>query len=215
MVRAGGTRTALRAARRLAVVAMVAVTAAACAPSTTPDATPSAGVAVSDADCLAPQVLGRLGLTLDPSLAATTTDEPEVTAGRVPDGFVPVGVLVCQVGGQMRDSAGTWTAVTATSREGSAADMSALGAGLDAAAGPRPGTDASGTASPSCGPAGSPVVLWLLDAMDRAVLSDVAIDGCDETSAQVRAALDRMPVTGTVDHPVQLVAPAQPVTSAP
>jgi hypothetical protein len=52
------------------------------------------------------------------------------------------------------------------------------------------------------------MVLWLLDAMGRAVLSDVVADGCGVRSSQVLAALERIPVTGVVDHPVQLVAPA-------
>jgi len=201
-VRQPGTRGVAVVAVGLAV-ALLATGCAAAAPG--PQASP--GVAVASPDCLAPQVLGRLGLTLDPALAAQATPRPDVTAGAVPAGFVPAGVLACQVGGQMRDSAGTWTAVTATSREGSTADVAALVTALDAAAAGRTGP-AAPTPAASCGAAGAPVVLWLLDAMGSAVLSAAAVDGCDDGSARVRAALDRMPVTGVVDQPVQLVAAA-------
>ena len=156
------------------------------------------------ADCLAPAVLDRLGLTLDPSLAAKATHAPDLTAGRVPTGFVPTSVMECQVGGQMRDSAGTWTAVTVTSREGSVADVAALVAVLDGTA---KGTGAADLAATSCGPGAAPVVLWLLDTLDRAVLSDATLDACG--GDPVRAALERIPVTGVVDQPVALVAPAR------
>jgi hypothetical protein len=216
MGRAGRVRTGeppasrrARATARVRVVAGLAVVvavAAACSPAAAPGTPLPTAVVVSQADCLAPQVLDRLGLTLDPSLAAKATHAPELTAGRLPAGFVPTSVTVCQVGGQMRDSAGTWTAVTVTSREGSAAGVSALVAALDGAAVRTGGPDAAAT--PSCGPEGRPVVLWLLDAMDRAVLSDVTVDGCGTLSREVGAALDRIPVTGVVDQPVALVAPA-------
>jgi hypothetical protein len=200
-------RTSAPVAARVRVVAglaAVVAVAAACSPAAAPGPLPTA-VVVSQADCLAPQVLDRLGLTLDPSLAAKATHAPEITAGRVPPGFVPTSVTVCQVGGQMRDSAGTWTAVTVTSREGSAAGISALVAALDGAA-VRTGTpDVAATSS--CGPEGRPAVLWLLDPMDRAVLSDVTVAGCGALSREVGAALDRIPVTGVVDQPVALVAP--------
>lgn len=200
-------RPGVRVGAATAAGLTVALLAAGCAPTAAPDPQASPGVAVASPDCLSPQVLGRLGLTLDPALAAQSTPLPEVTAGAVPDGFVPAGVLACQVGGQMRDSAGTWTAVTATSREGSVADVAALVTALDA-----PDVSAAGSAEPapaaSCGAAGAPVVLWLLDAMGRAVLSAAAVDGCSDGSARVRAALDRIPVTGVVDQPVQLVAAA-------
>lgn len=209
MARAGRVRTAAARRRALAWVetltgaALVAVLAAACSPAAPGTPLPTA-VVVSQADCLAPPVLDRLGLTLDPSLAAKATHAPEVTAGRLPAGFVPTSVMECQVGGQMRDSAGTWTAVTVTSREGSAADVAALVTALDGTAGR---TGAADVAATSCGPDGARVVLWLLDAMDRAVLSDVTVDGCD-VGDRVHAALERIPVTGVVDQPVALVAPA-------
>ncbi len=197
-------RPSLRPAARerlLAGAAAIVALAAACSPAAAPGTPIPTAVVVTQADCLAPQVLDRLGLTLDPSLAAKATHAPEVTAGRVPAGFVPTSVMACQVGGQMRDSAGTWTAVTVTSREGSGADVSALVAALAGSA------RAGGT--PSCGTDAGPVVLWLLDAMDRAVLSDAAVDGCGDLSDQVHAALDRIPVTGVVDQPVALVTPTR------
>lgn len=188
--------------RVLVPVALVAV-ATACGPTTATTSAPTASV-VPRADCLAPEVLDQLGLTLDPSLAVKASQPVESLAGTVPDGFVPTSVLVCQVGGQMRDSAGTWTAVTATSREGSAADTAALAAAIaaDEHTGPPP-------APSSCGPDDRPAVLWLLDAVDRAVRPALATDGCGAPDAAVRAALDRLPVTGVVDHPVQLVSPAR------
>ncbi|OJV82331.1 MAG: hypothetical protein BGO37_04970 [Cellulomonas sp. 73-92] len=200
MVRAGRAR-----AGAVAGAALLVAVAAACSPAAAPGTPLPTAVVVPQADCLAPAVLDRLGLTLDPSLAARATHAPDLTAGRVPAGFVATSVVQCQVGGQMRDSAGTWTAVTVTSREGSAADVAALVAALDGTA---RRTGAADVAT-SCGPDAAPVVLWLLDTMDRAVLSDVAVDGCGGVGDQVRAALERIPVTGAVDQPVALVAAAR------
>lgn len=120
----------------------------------------------------------------------------------MPDGFAPTSVLVCQVGGQMRDGVGTWTAVTATSRDGSATDMAALVAALDGAVGSSSGP---GPAR-SCSPSDHPMVLWLLDALDRAVRPTVAVDGCGAPTAALQAALDRLAVTDAVDRPVELLS---------
>lgn len=147
------------------------------------------------ADCLAPEVLADLGLNLDPSLAAGTSHSPAAEPGSVPDDFAPTGVLECQVGGQMRDGAGTWTAVTATSREGSPDDLAALVAALaESAASPAP-----------CADDAAPLAVWLVDAIERAVRPGVPEGACG-TPATVRAALDRLTVTGVVDHPVELIA---------
>ena len=208
MSRAGRARTGVapapRRTRAAALAVSVALLAAACGPSSAAGSTARTAVVASEADCLAPEVLGELGLTLDPSLAARATHTPAPTAGRIPADFVPTGVLVCQVGGQMRDGAGTWTAVTATTREGSAADVSALAVTLD--------REAAATDSPSpaasCASDERPVVLWLLDAMERAVRASLAVDGCGAPRPEVRTALDRLAVTGVVDRPVELVAPA-------
>ena len=204
-VRAGASRVPALPAVARVVAALALVTGlAACSNAGASGAPIPAAVVASEADCLAPQVLDQLGLTLDPSLAARAMHTAAPAAGRVPDGFVPTSVLVCQVGGQMRDSAGSWTAVTATSREGSGADVSAVVAALTRSA----GSNAPAPAS-SCAPGDPRVVLWLLDATDRAVLPHLVPDACGGLNAAVRSAVDRLPVTGEVDHPVQLMAPAR------
>lgn len=102
----------------------------------------------------------------------------------------------------MPDGVGTWTAVTATSRDGSATDMAALVAALDGAVGSSSGP---GPAR-SCSPSDHPMVLWLLDALDRAVRPTVAVDACGAPTAALRTALDRLAVTGAVDRPVELLS---------
>lgn len=195
---------AARRARALVAAGLVALLAA-CGSSAAGGSADQAAIA-SEADCLAPEVLGQLGLTLDPSLAARASHTPAPTAGRVPDDFVATGVLECQVGGRMRDGAGTWTAVTATSREGSSADVSALVAALDGTRSTG-SVDAPAAAAASCAAEDGPVVLWLLDAMGRAVRPSLGVDGCGGPTAAVRAALGRLAVTDVVDRPVELVTP--------
>jgi hypothetical protein len=199
-----------RAARRrralapLAAAGLLAGLAACSTPAGGGTTTAAAGVA-PEADCLAPEVLGELDLALDQSLAARASHAPAPAAGRVPDDFVPTAVLECQVGGQMRDGAGTWTAVTATSREGSAADVAALVTVLDG----EPATGgAPGGADASCAPEGRALVLWLLDAMNRAVRPSLGGDACGGPPPGLLAALARLPVTAVVDHPVALLPPA-------
>ncbi|HEY0117151.1 MAG TPA: hypothetical protein VGC04_00050 [Cellulomonas sp.] len=207
--RVTATRRAAAAARvrALAAMVLVALVAAACGPSSASGSMIGVAVVTSAADCLAPEVLGQLGLTLDPSLAARVSHTPAPEAGRIPDGFVPTGVLECQVGGQMRDGAGTWTAVTATSRDGSAADVSALVAALDRETAVAGAAAAPTAVAASCAPQDRPVVLWLLDATDRAVRPSLSVDGCGAPRPELKAALDRLAVTGAVDHPVELVTP--------
>lgn len=195
---------ATRRTRSLAAVALVAVLAG-CAPSSAAGPTSPTAAVASEADCLAPEVLDELGLTLDPTLAAKASHTPAPTAGLVPGDFVPTTVLECRVGGQMRDSAGTWTAVTATSREGSAADMAAVVAALGSTAATGAGGAGEGS---SCSPDDRPLVLWLLDAMDRAVRPATALDGCGGPTPELRATLERLTVTGVVDRPVERVTPA-------
>ena len=194
--------------RALAAAALVVLAVAGCGPSSGAGSAARTAAVSAEADCLAPEVLGELGLTLDPSLAARASHTPAPTAGRVPDSFVAATVLECQVGGQMRDSAGTWTAVTATSREGSTADVSALVAALDRAQRDA-SSGAAAAATPSCESDDRPLVLWLLDAMGRAVRPMLTLDGCGAPQPEVRAALDRLAVSGVVDHPVELVAPSR------
>lgn len=206
MGRAGRERTgrAPATARTVAAFALVALLASCGSSGATgsPAADTEeaqAAVVVPSADCLAPEVLQALGLRLDASLAATASSrETAAVPGTVPAGFDATGVLVCEVGGQMLDGAGTWTAVTATSRDGSAADLAAV---VTALAAPGPAADAP------CERA-APVVVWLVDAMDRAIRPQVPVDACGAPSAAVLAALDRLAVTGVVDRPVELVAPS-------
>ncbi len=205
MGRAGRERTghAPAAARALGAVALVALLAScgssgAVASGAADAQEARAAVVVPSADCLAPEVLDALGLRLDASLAATASSRAATAVpGAVPDDFDPTGALVCQVGGKMLDGAGTWTVVTATSREGSAADLAAVVAALAAPV----ATDVRCEQR-------APIALWLVDAMDRAVRPVVPVDSCGAPSAAVLAALGRLAVTGVVDHPVELVAPS-------
>ncbi len=158
----------------------------------------AAAVVVSKADCLAPEVLDELGLELDAGLAARASHAPAPERGRVPDDFVPAAVVECEVGGRMRDSAGTWTAVTVTWRDGSATGLSRL---VDA-------FDEPAVTPVPCQGAPRRMVIWLVDAAGRAVLPDVALDGCGAPSEAVLDALDRLEVTDREDHPVEMRTPA-------
>jgi hypothetical protein len=117
-------------------------------------------------------------------------------------------VLVCQVGGHVRDSAGTWTAVTATSRDGSPADVASLVATLDRQIAATAGAGVPSPDPSTCAGQAKPVVLWLLDAIDRAVRPSVPVDSCGSPARELLTALDRLTVTGVVDQPVQLVTPS-------
>jgi len=200
-----GTARVRRAAVLAGALAAALVGPSACAPSPATSRQAEATVVGSAADCLAPEVLDELGLTLDPSLAARASHAPAPTPGRVPDDFDATRVVVCQVGGQMRDSAGTWTAVTATSREGADGDVAALVAALAAAASAAPGAPAG---TDPCDSEAARLVLWLVDAIDRTVLPVVPVDACGGPTQAVLDALDSLAVTAVADHPVELVVPA-------
>lgn len=208
MDRAGRGRTGRAPAilRALAGTAGLALLAACGSPGGSAGGEAEAGAAlavvVPGADCLAPEVLDELGLRLDPSLAEAASHDTTAEPGAVPDDFEPTGVLTCEVGGRMLDGAGTWTAVTATTREGTAAQTAALVAAL-AAPPPTVGTPAA--AECASRPAFD---LWLLDAMDRAVRPNVPRDACGAPAPGVRAALAALAVTGVVDRPVELVGPS-------
>ena len=116
-------------------------------------------VVVGAADCLSSQVLADLGLVAAGTSGGTGTphaDAPD--AGRVPDGFLPVSVVVCAPGGTLQDSSGTWVALTASRREG---DLEPLVAALR-----RPSAQRGGTCSSAAVVAPS---LWLVDALGRAI----------------------------------------------
>ena len=177
--------TAAVAACALGALAACAMTVAAPAP-----ASPTLGVVIDQPQCRIPEVLADLGLRPDAGLVArphTTAPAADVT----PSGFTAVGVLECAVGGRMRDGAGTWTAVTATSRDGTPDDVAAVIAAL---AEPAPKASCDGEAAR--------LALWLLDALGRGVRIRLPVDECGGVSGPVRDALNHLAATGVRDEPV-------------
>jgi len=180
--------TAAMAACTAGVLAGCVTTVAASAPGS-----PTPGVVVDQPQCRVPEVLADLGLRPDEGLVATPHPTAPV-ADVAPAGFTAVGVLECAVGGRMRDGAGTWTAVTATSRDGAPDDVTAVIAAL---AEPAP--------KESCHGEATPLALWLLDAMGRGVRMRLPLDACGAVSRPVRDALDQLTTTGVRDEPVARV----------
>ena len=185
----------------LALPAAVLLGLAACsaAPAETAQDAPTA-VVVGAADCLSSQVLADLGLVAAGGSGRTGTphaDAPE--AGRVPDDFVPVSVVVCAPGGTLQDSSGTWVALTASRREG---DLDPLVAALR-----RPSAQHGGTCSSA---AVVPPSLWLVDALGRAIRPVWPTDRCGSPQETVTAALDALEETDHEQYPVRLVIPAEP-----
>lgn len=161
--------------------------------------TPTA-VVVGGPDCLSSQVLADLGLVAAGASGRSGTphaDAPE--AGRVPDGFLPVSVVVCAPGGTLQDSSGTWVALTASRREG---DLEPLVAALR-----RPSAQRGGTCS---GAAVVPPSLWLVDALGRAIRPVWPTDRCGSPQEAVSVALDALEETDSEQYPVRLVIPAEP-----
>jgi hypothetical protein len=151
------------------------------------------------ADCLAPQVLSALELVLaENDGKARRTAHPDVPApGRAPDGFVPESVVTCTTGGRLRDSSGTWAAVTQARLEGDLGPLLAL-------------IDRSGTAEAAATCAagdGTRTVVWLVDALGRAVRPLLPVDPCGAPTPAVRQALDALDDTDTNDFPVELIVP--------
>ncbi|KQS99560.1 hypothetical protein [Cellulomonas sp. Leaf395] len=184
----------------LALPAALLLGLAACsAPGERAQDTPTA-VVVGAADCLSSQVLADLGLVAAgaPSGAGSPhADAPE--AGRVPDGFLPVSVVVCAPGGTLQDSSGTWVALTASRREG---DLDPLVAALRRPSAPRGGTcSTAAVEAPS---------LWLVDALGRAVRPVWPTDRCGSPQQAVSTALDALEETDSEQYPVRLVVPAEP-----
>ncbi|KQY24318.1 hypothetical protein ASD16_01855 [Cellulomonas sp. Root485] len=185
----------------LALPAALLLGLAACsaAPAETAQDAPTA-VVVGAADCLSSQVLADLGLVAAGTSGRTGTphaDAPE--AGRVPDDFVPVSVVVCAPGGTLQDSSGTWVALTASRREG---DLDPLVAALR-----RPSAQHGGTCSSA---AVVPPSLWLVDALGRAIRPVWPTDRCGSPQETVTAALDALEETDHEQYPVRLVIPAEP-----
>jgi len=158
------------------------------------------------ADCQSPQVLDALGLTPAPGTAATTPSSatPHADApaeGTVPPSFVAVSALACTPGGQLTDSAGTWSSVRATSGDG---DMKALKAALDL-------PSVEPTPSAACDDV--PLQLWLVDALGRAVRVQVPTDACGVgPRAEVGKALAGLTTTDTATYPVGLLVPSSSPT---
>ncbi|WP_449385723.1 hypothetical protein [Cellulomonas soli] len=171
---------------------VVAAGLASCAACTTSKAdtapTPVAQVAAT-ADCLAPQVLAELGLP-DDVLASRSPHVDAPAAGRVPSDFVAVSVLACALDGTLRDSEGVWSAVTATRLEG---DLDALVTALS-----RPSTSPTQGSPAACVPPDQiPPVLWLVDAMGRAVRAAWPTDPCGAPQPGVDDALGALQETGS------------------
>ena len=184
----------------LVLPAALVVALAACSASGEPAQDTPTAVVVDAADCLSSQVLVDLGLVAAGTSAGTGTphaDAPE--PGRVPDGFLPVSVVVCSPGGTLQDSSGTWVALTASRREG---DLDPLVAALR-----RPSAQRGGTCSSAAVVAPS---LWLVDALGRAIRPMWPTDRCGSPQEAVATALDALEETDSEQYPVRLVIPAEP-----
>ncbi|AEE45182.1 hypothetical protein [Cellulomonas fimi] len=193
----GSPRPRAAAALVVAVVGTLAGCAGA-APEMT-DA-PEARVSVQ-ADCLDGRVVRDLGLVPDEGgSAGASQGVSEVRPGAVPEGFAPVSVLVCSASGTLRSVSGTWAAVTESRREGDLAPL------LDALE--RPSQEPTGTCQASG--AAAPTVLWLVDALGRAVRPVWPTDACGVPVAEVQDALDALDETDSTDYPVERVEPTAP-----
>jgi len=166
--------------------------------TTVPSAVPSTARAITGPDCLAPQVLADLGF--DPDVLTTRSPHGQVPdAGRVPDDFVAVAVLACEVDGTLRDGDGVWSAVTATRLEG---DLDGLLTALRV-----PSATPAGTCN---GAPGAPAVLWLLDALGRAVRPAWPTDRCGAPQPGVTEALAGLEETGRDTYRAVLVQATAP-----
>ncbi|WP_315093905.1 hypothetical protein [uncultured Cellulomonas sp.] len=173
------------------------------APEPAADA-PTAVVAPT-ADCMAPGVLADLGLVSAGQTAEVGTPHADAPGpGRVPDDFLAVEVVVCAPGGTLHDSSGTWTALTASRREG---DLDELVAALRRPSEPRGGTCASAAVVPPA--------LWLVDALGRAVRPVWPTDRCGSPQETVTDALDALEEVGSEQYPVRLLEPAPPTATQP
>ncbi|GIG19462.1 hypothetical protein Cch01nite_01860 [Cellulomonas chitinilytica] len=196
--RAGGGRSgrAVAVPVLLPVLVLGPALLAGCAGSPEPT-TPVARVA-SQADCLAPQVLSALELVpASTDGKVRRTAHPDVpAAGRIPDDFMPESVVTCTTGERLRDASGTWAAVTQARLEG---DLGPLLALID-----RNRTEPAGT----CGGEGpTRTVVWLVDALGRAVRPLVPVDPCGAPTQEVRDTLAALDGTDSTDYPVELLVP--------
>jgi hypothetical protein len=190
-----GLRPGLRTGLLGTAVLLASSLLTACGGSPEP-AEPAARIA-TQADCLAPQVLSALELVPVSDGRARRTAHPDVPApGRVPDDFVPESVVTCTTGGRLRDSSGTWAAVTRARLEG---DLEPLLALL--------GTTSTDEAETCDDGDGSRTVVWLVDALGRAVRPLLPVDECGGPSQGVMQALAHLDGTDSKDYPVELLAP--------
>ena len=190
----------MRARLRLigAVLVVVPALAAALAGCATTDAPrPGAAEVAPAADCLAPQVVEDLGLRLDSSGAARSASADAPAPGAVPQGFTPVGAIVCETGGQLTDSKGIWDSVTVRHLEG---DLDPLLAALD-----RP--SAVRSSDPTCAAVREVASeLWLVDALGRGIRAAQPVDACGTTQRPVVRALDQLDEVDVTRFPVHLAA---------
>lgn len=187
-------RRGRRAARAL-LVTVVVLPAGACAADAgrsgaTAEAAETADVRTA-ASCLVPDVLDALAL--EPAPTATPAPAP-VERGAPPDDFVADTVLVCGRGEPLRDSAGTWHSVTSTRLEGDLTELLRL---------------VDGAPTPAACAGEPPRQVWLVDALDDAVLLPAALacPGTGEGDAVV-AALDALDVVRRTEEAVSLAVPA-------
>jgi len=180
---------------RLLAVAVPVLALAACA---SPSASAVPAQVAPTADCLAPQIVAALGLRAD-TQGQVGTPHPDVpAAGAVPDGFVPVGAVVCQSGERLTDVKGIWDAVTVRRLEG---DMDALVAALGVLAASSGGSDPACTTSVSASSE-----LWLVDAMGRGIRAAQPVDACGAPLPAVARALGALTEIEVAHYPVHLVA---------
>lgn len=192
--RAAGIAVALVGGALLAGCTVQAAPTLTAQPSASPSV--SATRTPAGADCLAPQVLSALGFDPDRTVGSTHADVPD--PGPVPQDFRPVLAVECSTGETLSDSAGQWSAVTATRREG---DLDPLLSALDGDSTPSP--------TLTCAPGGQRSDLWLVDVMGDAVRVTVPGAVCGRLPATVRAALDGLDAVDTEHYPVLLTAPRQ------
>lgn len=157
------------------------------------------------ADCLAPQVVQSLGLSLDAT--ATATAHPDVPPpGSVPEGFAPSTVLQCLAGETLTDVSGVWDAVTVRRLEG---DLTGLVTALT-----RPSARQDEVGACPASEAGAAWEVWLMDAMGKAIRAAVPVDACGEVQAQVADAIGGLSEVEVTHYPVRL-AHARPATAPP
>ncbi|WP_426593004.1 hypothetical protein ACPPVS_14730 [Cellulomonas sp. McL0617] len=182
-------------ARWTALVVLPAVLFAAGCSSTPTDLRPTAVVAPA-ADCMSPAVLNDLGLVPASTGRAAMTASASPEPGKVPDGFVPVSVVVCTLDGSLKDASGTWLALTASHREG---DLEPLVAALREPSARRGGTCSTGQADTPA--------LWLVDALGRALRPTWPTDRCGGPSPAVSKALAALKETDNEKFPVETARP--------